>query len=65
MRPRIYREFERICRRRKAGGAVLEIGAVPSDESLLNMECLENAPKKVGVNLARAETITHCILEKS
>lgn len=28
MHPRIYREFERICWVHKAGGRVLEIGAV-------------------------------------
>ncbi len=51
MHPRVYKEFERICSERKAGGIVLEIGAVPSDESLLNMESLQNATEKIGINL--------------
>jgi hypothetical protein len=46
-----YAAFERICRARGAGGAVLEIGAVPSQDSLLCMECLASATKKVGISL--------------
>lgn len=34
-----------------AGGRVLEIGAVPSDKSLLAMESLQNARSKSGINL--------------
>lgn len=51
MHPRVYREFERICSERNAGGAVLEIGAIPSDLSLLNMKSLKEAKEKVGINL--------------
>ena len=51
MNPRVYREFERVCTERHAGGAVLEIGAVPSNQSLLCMKSLKNAREKVGVNL--------------
>lgn len=51
MHPRVYREFERICSARNAGGAILEIGAVPSDLSLLNMKSLQSAKEKVGINL--------------
>jgi SAM-dependent methyltransferase len=51
MHPEVYREFERLCVERNAGGAVLEIGAVPSDDSLLCMPCLKNAREKIGVNL--------------
>ena len=51
MHPRVYREYERICRSRGAAGAVLEIGAVPSDNSLLRMKSLEKATEKVGINL--------------
>lgn len=50
MLPRVYLEFERICARRHAGGAVLEVGAVPSDLSLLCMKSL-HATEKVGINL--------------
>jgi SAM-dependent methyltransferase len=51
MLPRVYKEFERICSERKAGGAVLEIGAVPSTDSLLCMKSLRNATQKIGINL--------------
>ena len=51
MLPRVYREFERICARRGAGGVVLEIGAVPSDSSLLCRKSLINATEKIGINL--------------
>ncbi len=51
MHPRVFQEFERICLKRNAGGAVLEIGAVPSDDSLLCLDSLKRARSKIGVNL--------------
>lgn len=51
MHPKVYAEFEKICMRRHASGVVLEIGAVPLEESLLNMQSLKNAKKKIGLNL--------------
>ncbi len=51
MNPRVYREFERICSERNAGGRILEIGAVPSSGSLLSMKSLCHATEKIGVNL--------------
>ena len=51
MHPRQYAEIERVCAERGAGGAVLEIGAVPSDHSLLCMSCLAGAAEKIGVSL--------------
>jgi SAM-dependent methyltransferase len=51
MHPRIYREFERICTQRGAGGAVLEVGAVPCEQSLLCMRALDRVTEKVGLNL--------------
>ena len=51
MHPRVFQEFERICSERNAGGAVLEVGAVPSEESLLSMRSLKEAHKKIGINL--------------
>ncbi|MBP1686713.1 MAG: hypothetical protein H6Q33_2856 [Deltaproteobacteria bacterium] len=51
MHPRIYAELERICSRRGAGGAVLEIGAVPSEHSLLCLRCLSAAREKIGISL--------------
>ena len=52
MHPRVFEEFERICRTRGAGGDVLEIGAVPSRESLLFLPALSGARSRIGVDLA-------------
>ena len=46
-----FAEFERICAERARPGAVLEIGAVPSPDSLLCMPALARAEHKVGLNL--------------
>jgi SAM-dependent methyltransferase len=51
MHPRIFTEFDRICRARRAGGDVLEVGAVASDESLLCLPALHAARSKIGVSL--------------
>jgi SAM-dependent methyltransferase len=51
MHKRIYQEFERICSDRKAGGAVLEVGARASPRGLLAMKCLKQAREKIGINL--------------
>ena len=51
MHPRVFEEFERICKRRGAHGAVLEVGATPDGSTLLNMECLKGATLKIGINL--------------
>jgi len=47
----MYQEFERICSERNASGSVLEVGAIPSNMSLLCMYSLRNATKKIGINL--------------
>src|SRR6185295_6646393 len=54
MHPRIYQEFERIFESRQIHGSVLEVGAVPSDESLLCMKALDRATEKIGINLDEA-----------
>lgn len=51
MHPKTYREFERICASRKAAGRILEIGAVPSGDSLLCMSSIRDATEKIGINL--------------
>ena len=51
MYPRVFREFDRICSARGVGGSVLEVGAIPSDMSLLCLKSLGNATEKVGINL--------------
>ncbi|MCC6355879.1 MAG: methyltransferase domain-containing protein [Verrucomicrobiae bacterium] len=52
MHPRIFTEFERLCRRYGAGGDVLEIGAVPRPDTLLCLRALTGARSKVGVNIS-------------
>jgi SAM-dependent methyltransferase len=51
MHPIVYAEFEKICARRNARGSVLEVGALPTSSSLLNMKLLEKATEKIGINL--------------
>lgn len=51
MIPKAYREFERICAARSVTGSVLEVGSVPSQDSLLCMKSLEHASEKIGINL--------------
>jgi SAM-dependent methyltransferase len=48
---RLFAEFERICTRLGAGGHVLEVGAVPSEDTLLCLPALAGAKSKVGINL--------------
>lgn len=52
MHYRIYQEYERICNQKKfTGASVLEVGAVPSEKSLLCMKSLKEAREKIGFNL--------------
>lgn len=51
MHPRVYQEFERICSERNISGSVLEVGAIPSNMSLLCMKSLESVTEKIGLNL--------------
>jgi hypothetical protein len=43
MHDSVFAEFDRICRTRGAGGDVLEIGAVASDDTLLCLPALRDA----------------------
>ena len=54
MHNEVYRQFDRICARRNAGGAVLEIGAVPSAMTLLTLPSLKNAEEKIGINIEKS-----------
>jgi hypothetical protein len=49
--PVVFREFDRVCAERRTGGAVLEIGAVPAEDTLLCLPCLRGASSKTGVNI--------------
>jgi hypothetical protein len=54
MHHEVYRLFDQICARRRAGGAVLEIGAMPSPSTLLNLPSLRGAAEKIGINFEGA-----------
>jgi SAM-dependent methyltransferase len=51
MDARIFQEFERICAGRPMGEMVLEVGALPNEESLLNMKSLQSVRTRIGLNL--------------
>lgn len=48
--PDVFTVFEEICRRRGAAGDVLEVGAMPTDDTLLRLPCLRDARFRIGVN---------------
>jgi SAM-dependent methyltransferase len=51
MSPAVYAAFEEICRGESIAGPVLEVGAVPGGESLLQLPALAGIPGKTGINM--------------
>ena len=51
MHPYIFNTFEKILSGKEISGPVLEIGAVPRENTLLNLPVLLNITEKVGINL--------------
>jgi SAM-dependent methyltransferase len=52
MHPVVFEAFERICRGHvPPGGRVLEVGATPTDDTLLQLPSLQHAGLRVGVDL--------------
>jgi SAM-dependent methyltransferase len=51
MHSRVYQEFERIVSARKVAGSVLEVGALPRQDSLLCMDPLRATTERIGINL--------------
>jgi len=51
LHPAVYAEYQRICAARPCTGDVLEVGAVPTGDSLLCLPALAGARSKIGVNL--------------
>lgn len=51
MSPEVYRLFAEIVAREPFSGPVLEVGAVPGPDSLLNLPALSGIPQKTGLNL--------------
>jgi SAM-dependent methyltransferase len=48
--PAVFKVFEEIWCAHKISGAVLEIGAMPDDSTLLNLSALAPAREKIGIN---------------
>jgi SAM-dependent methyltransferase len=51
MHPAVNAAFDRLCRRYWTGGAVLEIGAMPAPDTLLNLPTLRQSSLRLGVNI--------------
>ena len=51
MHKKIYGEFERIAENFRKSNSILEIGATPSEKSLLRLSALSPSAKKTGINL--------------
>lgn len=51
MHPDVFAAFDRVCRARDCSGDVLEIGAVPSEQTLLCLPSLSGCARRVGVNI--------------
>lgn len=47
----VFAAFDELCTAYGCGGSVLEIGAVPNDESLLCLPSLRHASRRIGLNL--------------
>ena len=58
MSPEVFQEFELILSSRSCGDRVLEIGAVPTSDSLLNIRSLASASELIGINLDGGESYT-------
>jgi SAM-dependent methyltransferase len=60
MHAAVFSTFNAICWAQAASGAVLEVGAVPSPDTLLMLPALAAARERVGVNLEQPSEIGGC-----
>lgn len=51
MHPEIYKAFDKILSGKEISGPVLEVGAIPDEQTLLNLPILQNFIEKIGINL--------------
>jgi SAM-dependent methyltransferase len=51
MHQAVFTVFDRLCRERRAGGRVLEVGAVAAPDTLLMLPAIRSADERVGLNL--------------
>jgi SAM-dependent methyltransferase len=63
MHPVVYRIYEEICAQAGIDGPVLEVGAVPGEDSLLRMASLRHVPDRVGLNLEGADCGEYLIVQ--
>lgn len=57
MHAAVFSTFDAICQAQAVSGAVLEVGAVPSPDTLLMLPALVAATERVGVNLEQPSEI--------
>ncbi|MEA2779432.1 MAG: hypothetical protein QOK29_976 [Rhodospirillaceae bacterium] len=60
MHPSVFSLFDAICRAHGAKGAVLEVGAVPSADTLLMLPALAEARERIGINLHEPAEFAGC-----
>jgi SAM-dependent methyltransferase len=51
MSPEVYNAFSTICQSESPQGPILEVGAVPGPESLLNIASISRVREKTGLNI--------------
>ncbi len=51
MTPALFAEFDTLCRQYGASGSVLEIGATPTPDTLLNLPSLRACGSRIGINM--------------
>ena len=56
MTPAVFSAFDTMCRHYGARGSVLEIGATPTTDSLLNLPSLRACQPRIGINIEYAAT---------
>jgi SAM-dependent methyltransferase len=56
MTPALFAEFDALCRHHGANGSVLEIGATPTTDTLLNLPALRDCGSRVGISIEYSAT---------
>lgn len=64
MHDKIAKKFEKLCSKRSIKGSVLEVGATPSNRTLLAQQFLEHSKEKVGINLEEVSEYKDFIIYK-
>ncbi len=64
MHQRVRREFEKICSVCHQPESVLEVGALPSQSTLLNLKVFNGVKNKVGINLNGPHTCDNFYIHK-